>query len=71
MTKNMGTADRIARTVGAIVILFLILTGALEGTAAVILGIVAVVLLLTSAVSFCPAYLPLKLSTNKGQKPRS
>jgi hypothetical protein len=69
MTKNMGTADRIARSTAAVVVLFLILTGALEGTAAVLLGILAAVLLLTSAVSFCPAYLPLKFSTLKGKQP--
>lgn len=71
MTKNMGTTDRIVRSVAAVVILFLILTGALEGTAAIILGIVAVLLLLTSAISICPAYSLLKLSTITGQKPKS
>jgi hypothetical protein len=71
MTKNLGTTDRIVRSVAGIVILFLILTGALEGTTAVILGIIAVALLLTSAISFCPAYLPLKLSTLKAQKPKN
>jgi len=71
MTKNLGTTDRIVRSVAAVVILFLILTGSVEGTPAVILGIVAVALLLTSAISFCPAYFPFKLSTLKGQKPKS
>ena len=65
MIKNMGSADRILRSIAAIVVGVLIFTGAIEGSAAWILGILAVVLLLTSAVSFCPMYLPLKLSTRK------
>jgi hypothetical protein len=65
MTKNMGTADRAIRTIAALILGYLVLSGSLEGTLAVILGIVAIVLLLTSAVAICPAYLPLKLSTLK------
>ena len=71
MTKNVGNTDRIVRSVAAVIMLFLILTGAVEGTLAVVLGIVALALLLTSAISFCPAYLALKLSTIKGQKPKA
>jgi len=68
MTKNVGTIDRIVRSTAAVVLLFLILTGAVEGTLAVILGVVAAALLVTSAVSFCPAYFALKLSTLAGVK---
>jgi len=71
MTKNVGTTDRIVRSVAGIVLLFLILTGAVEGTLAVILGILAAALLVTSAISYCPVYSPLKLSTIKGQKPKA
>jgi hypothetical protein len=70
MVKNVGTTDRIIRSVAALVLLFLILTGAVEGTLAVILGIVAAALLVTSAISICPAYLALKLSTLAGPKPK-
>jgi len=65
MTKNMGSADRIVRTLLAILLGILILTGMVEGTLAIILGVVAVILLLTSIVSICPAYLPFKISTFK------
>ena len=65
MTKNIGSADRIIRTLLAIVFGILILTGQVEGTLAIILGIIAVVLLLTSAVSVCPLYMLLKTSTAK------
>ncbi len=63
MKKNMGTADRIIRTVIAVVIGVLYFTGVLNGTLALILGIVAVIFLLTSLVSFCPGYLPFGIST--------
>lgn len=68
MKKNMGTADRMIRTLAAIVIVLLIITDTLTGTAAVILGIVAAAFLLTSLVSFCPMYLPFKISTAKGSE---
>ncbi|MEJ5361170.1 MAG: DUF2892 domain-containing protein [Spirochaetota bacterium] len=65
MKKNMGTIDRLIRTIIAIAIIILYFTGQITGTAAVILGILAVVFLLTSAVSFCPLYVPLKINTKK------
>jgi hypothetical protein len=65
MKKNMGIIDRSIRTVLAIVIAVLIITGVLSGAAAIILGIVAAAFLLTSLVSWCPLYLPFKLSTRK------
>lgn len=68
MKKNMGTADRVIRTVAAVVIGILVLTGQISGALAIILGVLAVVFLLTSAVGFCPLYVPFKLSTLKGSK---
>jgi len=65
MKKNMGTVDRIVRTVAAIVVAVLIIAGVLQGAAAIILGILAGVFLLTSFVSFCPLDLPFKISTAK------
>ncbi len=65
MKKNMGTIDRLIRTIIAIAIVILYFTGQITGTAAVILGILAVIFLLTSAVSFCPLYVPLKINTRK------
>ncbi len=63
MTKNMGTVDRIVRVVLAVVVAVLYFTGAISGTAAIILGILAVVFLATSFMSFCPLYAPFKIST--------
>ena len=68
MKKNMGLVDRLLRVLVAIVVAVLYYTGQINGTVAIILGIVALVFLLTSAVGFCPLYLPLKLSTRKEQK---
>jgi hypothetical protein len=63
MIKNMGLADRTIRVVAAIIIAILYVTGRITGTLAVILGLVAVVFLVTSAMAFCPAYLPFKIDT--------
>jgi hypothetical protein len=67
MKKNMGSADRIFRTVIALVILYLIVSDVLTGVWAVVVGIVAGVFLLTSFISFCPGYLPFGWST-KGKE---
>ena len=65
MKKNMGNLDRLLRTIVAIVIGVLYFTGQISGTAAIILGVLAVVFLLTSLVGSCPLYLPVGLSTKK------
>ena len=63
MTKNMGVADRAIRTLVAVAIAILYFAGGISGTTAVVLGIIALVFLLTSLVSFCPAYVPFKINT--------
>ncbi|MDH4043719.1 MAG: DUF2892 domain-containing protein [Gemmatimonadota bacterium] len=63
MTRNMGTADRIIRTIIALVVGWLYFTNRIQGTLGLVLMVVAAVFLLTSFVSFCPAYLPFKIST--------
>jgi hypothetical protein len=65
MKKNMGTIDRSVRIVLAIVVLGLYLAGAISGTVALILGVLAVIFVVTSLVGFCPLYLPFKISTMK------
>ena len=65
LNKNMGNTDRIIRVVLALVVAVLYFTNVISGTLALILGILAVVFLLTSLVSFCPLYLPFKFSTDK------
>lgn len=72
MKKNMGTVDRLIRIGFAMGIAVLYFTGRINGTAAVILGVVGLVLLLTSLVGWCPAYVPLGFGTRKrsGGSPR-
>lgn len=65
MTKNMGTIDRIIRFVIAVAVGVLYFTGAISGTLAIILGVLAVIFLATSVIGFCPLYVPFKLSTVK------
>lgn len=65
MKKNMGNADRSIRTLLAIVVAVLYYNGTISGTTALVLGILAVVFLLTSLVSFCPLYALFGLKTCK------
>jgi hypothetical protein len=65
MPKNMGTIDRGIRVVLSLGILGMYLAHQISGTAAVVLGALAVIFLLTSIVSFCPLYYPFKISTRK------
>jgi Protein of unknown function (DUF2892). len=63
MKKNMGTIDRVIRIVLAIVVAILYMNGSITGVAAIILGILAVVFIITSLIGFCPLYVPFKIST--------
>lgn len=64
MKKNMGTADRLIRTIVALVIGFLLFNGTISGTLGTVLAIVAIAFLVTSLISWCPAYLPFGISTD-------
>lgn len=63
MKKNMGNADRIIRTVIALVVLVLFLTDVISGTLGIILLVLAGIFLITSLIRTCPLYLPFGLST--------
>lgn len=65
MKPNMGSADRTIRIIVAILIGILYFTGKISGTLAIVLGIVAVIFLLTSFVGTCPLYMPFGISTRK------
>jgi len=61
MRKNMGNADRILRAIlGIIVIIIGIYYQSWWGA----LGMIP---LLTATISWCPIYVPFKLSTNKSE----
>jgi hypothetical protein len=65
MKKNMGTVDRVVRAIFAVVVAILYFSGSISGTAAIILGVLAVMMLLTSITGVCPPYGPLGISTLK------
>ncbi len=66
--KNMGSADRIIRAVLGLIlivtgIMLQIQTGQLWW-----LALPGVIFVLTSVLSFCPLYIPLKIDTGKGRR---
>ncbi|MEO6432388.1 MAG: YgaP-like transmembrane domain [Sphingomicrobium sp.] len=56
MEKNVGSGDRIVRIIIAIVLGCLIYLGQITGTAATIVGVIAVLLLLSALLSRCLIY---------------
>ncbi|PQJ75321.1 YgaP family membrane protein [Polaribacter gangjinensis] len=67
MKKNMGSTDKIIRSVIAIVIAVLYFTGTISGTLGLILLIFGGIFLATSFISFCPLYVPFGISTCKSK----
>ena len=63
MKKNMGTIDRAARILLAAVVAALYFTGQISGLVATILGIFAVIFIVTSFIGVCPLYRLVGLST--------
>jgi hypothetical protein len=69
MKKNMGNLDRIIRLLVAAVVIVLYFLNVITGTLAIVLMVVAAIFVVTSFISFCPLYLPFKISTrSKEQK---
>jgi hypothetical protein len=65
MKKNMGTMDRMVRSIIAIGIGVLFFTGRISGTFTVVLGVIAIAFLSMSLVAWCPVNAPLGISTRK------
>jgi hypothetical protein len=65
MKKNMGMADKAIRFILAIIVGVLYYTNVINGTLAIVLGLLAVVFILTSFMSFCPLYLPFGINTRR------
>ncbi|MBN2004087.1 MAG: DUF2892 domain-containing protein [Anaerolineae bacterium] len=65
MVKNMGKIDRIIRIVVAAVFIIFIAAGVVSGWLAIVLGVLALVFVVTSYLAFCPLYVPFKISTRK------
>ena len=65
MRKNMGTWDRSVRVALVALSIVLIVSGAVKAALAVVLGVLAAILILTSLTGFCPLYTPFRISTRK------
>ena len=65
MINNMSVLDRIIRVVVAILIAVLWYYHQMTGLAAIILGIIAVIFIITGAIGYCPIYHLLGVSTKK------
>ena len=68
MKINMGVADKIIRIVVALVLIILYATNMINGVLGIILVSLAIIFLLTSLISRCPLYLPLRINTEKKEK---
>lgn len=68
MTRNIGSSDRTARFVlGAVAVVLSLIVGA-TSVAGLILLAVGIVLIVTAAVRFCPAYRIFGASTCKADE---
>ena len=65
MKKNVGNADKSIRVLLAVVVALLYYFNVIEGTLAYILMAVAIILLVTSLINFCPLYRILGVNTCK------
>lgn len=68
MIKNVGLIDKVLRVLLAVTVFILIAFKQVDGIAAIVLGVFAVVFILTSFVGVCPLYIPFKISTVKKEK---
>ena len=65
MINNLGVIDRIVRVFLAVVLIVLYMTGQITGLAAIILGVIAIIFVLTSMAGFCPLYHIFGISTKE------
>ncbi|HMN05478.1 MAG TPA: DUF2892 domain-containing protein [Flavobacteriales bacterium] len=68
MKKNVGKTDSLVRFLVAAVIAVLYFTGQITGVAAVVLGILALVFILTGFINFCPIWWALGVNTRKKEE---
>lgn len=65
MVNNMGALDRTIRGILAIVVIALFGLKMISGLAAIILGVIAAIFIITSLIGFCPLYRLLGITTKK------
>ena len=71
MNRNVGPEDRIARIVIAIGLAVIIYVGVVDGTAAIIAGVVAAYLLVSGLLSTCLVYKLAGIDTSVQEQPYS
>ena len=65
MRANMGTIDRVIRSVLAATVLLLILAGRLNGLSGVLLLLGAIAFLTSALTGYCPSYAPFRINTGR------
>jgi hypothetical protein len=66
MKKNMGMADKFIRLVIGLTIAVLYYSNVINGNTGILLLVLAVLLILTSFINFCPLYEPFGIKTCRG-----
>lgn len=64
MKTNMGTTDRVIRTLIALAIITFYVLGYISGTWAIVLLIISGIFILTSLIGICPLYSLFGIRTN-------
>lgn len=65
MKKNVGNTDKLIRLIFALLVAVLYFTNVINGTLALVLGIAALAMVITSMLNFCGLYVILGISTCK------
>ena len=68
MKKTVGSADAVVRIILAVVVAALYFMGKISGTVALVAGLVAAILVITSVTGYCPLYSILGISTRKQEQ---
>jgi hypothetical protein len=65
--KNCGTKDRVARIAFGALVAVAYVMGYIQGTVALVLGVVALVMVVTGAAGYCAIYEPLGIDTRENK----
>ncbi|MFN8277296.1 MAG: DUF2892 domain-containing protein [Chitinophagales bacterium] len=68
MKRNIGTLDRLMRLGVLAIVIVLYATHIIEGTTAIIFGIIGAIMGATALINFCPLYTLFGFSTHKEEK---
>lgn len=71
MLRNVGPEDRVVRIVAALALALIIYFAPLTGIAAIVVGVLAAILLITGLLARCPGYLLAGIDTSVQEQPYS